>query len=304
MIGKFIRWRKSLRGREAATGYVFAAPWLLGLLIFTLGPIIASFALSFTDYPIVKAPQWVGFENYHTLLTDDPLFWTSLSNTLYYTMLVVPLNMALGLGIAILMNEPLPGMRLFRTLYYLPSVVSGVAVSVLWAWILNPDFGLINTLLGYIGLPGPPWLASDVWSKPSLILMSLWGVGGSMVIYLAGLQGIPAHLYEAAEIDGAGALSRFRHVTLPMMSPTLLFTLIVNTIGSFQVFTQAYVITGGGPVNSTLFYVLYLFRNAFEFFKMGYASAMAWILFLIILGLTFLQLRLARRWVYYEGEVH
>jgi len=295
-------YRRLLR-REAVAGYLFAAPWLAGLLLFILGPIVAALTLSFTDYEIVKPPTWSGADNYRRLLADDPLFWKSLGNTLYYAGFTVPLNMVLGLGIALLLNRDLPGMRLLRTMYYLPSVVAGVAVSVLWSWMLNPDFGLVNTLLGYIGIRGPAWIASVTWSKASFIIMSLWGAGGSMIIYLAGLQGVPRHLYEVAEIDGAGRFARFRVVTLPMLTPTILFSLIVNTIGSFQVFTQAYVITNGGPANSTLFYVLYLFRNAFEFFKMGYASAMAWVLFCLILALTLAQLRLGRRFVYYEGEV-
>jgi len=215
----------------------------------------------------------------------------------------VPLGMAVSLGVAMLLNARVKGMAFYRTIYYLPAIVPAVASSILWIWVLNPQFGLVNVALQRLfGIAGPQWLQSELWSKPSILLMGLWGAGAGMIIWLAGLKGIPETLYEAAEIDGAGKCAAFRHVTLPMLSPYIFFNLIMGVIGTFQIFTQAYIMTSGGPVDSTLFYAYYLFNNAFRYFKMGYASALAWILFLIILALTLVQLRLGKRWVYYEGE--
>ena len=211
--------------------------------------------------------------------------------------------MAVALFLAVLLNQKVRGLALFRTIFYLPSVTSGVAVSLLWMWLLDPNGGLVNTLLSYLGIRGPLWLQSPVWSKPALILMSLWGTGGTMVIYLAGLQGIPEQLYEAASIDGANSWARFRHITIPMLSPTIFFTLIIGVINSFQAFTQAYVMTSGGPVNSTLFYVYYIYRRGFQYLHMGYACALAWILFVILLFFTAMQFKLSSQWVFYEGEV-
>jgi multiple sugar transport system permease protein len=291
--------------REAITGYLMASPWLIGFLIFTAGPILLSLFYSFTSFQVTTPPRWLGVTNYRILFFNDPKFITSLYNTAYYAIFVVPLTIINGLIVAVLMNQRVAGRSLLRTIYYLPSVISGVASAMLWLWILNPKFGLINIALGWFGIKGPPWLNSAEWSKPALIVMSLWGIGGTMIIYLAGLQGVPQHLLEAAEIDGANAWRRFRHVTLPILSPTILFTMITSTIGSFQVFTQAYVWgggAGGGQRDSLLFYVLYLYQRAFNELKMGYASALAWILFIIILALTIIQFRFARRWVYYEGN--
>lgn len=286
-------------------GYLMASPWLIGFLVFTAGPILLSLFYSFTSFQVTTPPRWLGLTNYRILFFDDPKFHTSLYNTAYYALFVVPLTIINGLIVAVLMNQRIPGRSLLRTIYYLPSVISGVASAMLWLWILNPKYGLINIMLGWIGIKGPPWLNSADWSKPALIIMSLWGIGGTMIIYLAGLQGVPQHLLEAAEIDGASAWQRFRHVTLPILSPTILFTMITSTIGSFQVFTQAYVWgggSGGGQRDSLLFYVLYLYQRAFNELKMGYASALAWVLFLIILTLTIIQFRFAQRWVYYEGN--
>lgn len=289
--------------REALWGFFFIFPWLVGFLIFTLGPVIASFLLSFTSYELITAPQWVGLKNYVTLLRDDRLFRVSLYNTAYYTLFSVLLGTAASFGLAVLLNQKLPGMRIYRTAFYLPVVTSGVAVALLWIWLLNPQFGLVNYLLRLIGLRGPGWLVDREWAKPAFVLMSLWGTGGTAIIFLAGLQGVPRSLYEAAAIDGASAWHRFRHVTVAMMSPIIFFSLVMGVIGSFQVFTQAYIMTGGGPQDATLFYVLYLFKQGFGMFRMGYAAAMAWILFIIILALTLLQLSMANRWVYYEGEL-
>lgn len=295
-------WPQKLLRREAIYGYLFASPWILGFLLFVIGPILVSLILSFCNYEILTPAQWVGWSNYKRLLNDDPIFWKSLWNTVYYTCFGVPLGMVSALGFALLLNQKIRSIALFRTIYYLPSVVAGVAVFILWMWLFNPQTGLLNAFLGLFGIKGPSWIYDPVWSKPSLILMGLWTVGGGTLIYLAGLQGIPEQYYEAAQIDGAGNWKQFIHVTLPMLSPTIFFNLIMGVIGSFQVFTQAYVMTAGGPVDSTRFYVFYLFQLAFQYFYMGYASAMAWLMFLLILILTLIQFKFASRWVYYEGS--
>ncbi|MGB6122751.1 MAG: sugar ABC transporter permease [Bacteroidota bacterium] len=298
----------SFRRLRGLSGYAFIAPWLIGFVLLTLVPMIASVVLSFTSWTMLSPPAWVGSANFERIITDDPLFLTSLWNTAFYVLLAVPLTVGLGLLLALLLNQPLRGMAFFRTVFFLPSVTNMVAVSVLWLWIFNPEFGLLNRALSLAGIEGPLWLQSEVWAKPSLVLMSLWGVGGTMLIFLAAMQGIPRDLYEAADLDGAGALRKFFHVTLPMISPALFFSVVIGIIGSFQVFTQAFVMTGtvqpgseGGPNNATLFYVLYLYKKAFQEFEMGYASALAWILFFIVLIFTMMQTRFARRWVHYEG---
>jgi multiple sugar transport system permease protein len=291
---------------------------MIGFLLFTAGPMIASMVLSFTDYDLVSA-RFVGIQNYQQILWDrspsgargDPLFWQSLWNTFFYTLFAVPLGLTGSLLLAMLLNNRLRAIGLFRTVYYLPTLVPAVASSLLWIWILQPDVGLLNQflswlfstpLLSWANLTPPKWLHSESWSKPSMILMSLWGIGGArMLIFLAGLQNISEHYYEAARIDGAGPLMRFRHVTLPLITPMIFFNLVLGVIGSFQTFTTAYVMTGGGPNNSTLFYALYLYRNAFEWFQMGKASALAWILFVILLAFTYLQFKRSRKWVHYEG---
>ncbi len=292
----------SMRRKEALQGYLFASPWLLGLFIFTIGPMAFSLYISFTRYDILSPPTWLGLANYHDLFLGDPMFWTALGNTLYYTVFSVPLGMLGSLLLALLLNRQVRGIALFRAAYYIPTVISTVPVSILWIWLLDPSAGLINTALAVVGIHGPTWLASPEWSKPSLVLMSLWGIGGAtMVIYLAGLQGIPQHLYEAAQIDGATKWKQFRHITLPMLSPTSFFVLIIGIIGSFQVFTQAWVMTQGGPLDSTTFYSLYLYKEGFNYLYMGYASAMAWVLLVITLALVLLNFVMSRRWVYYEG---
>ncbi|MHB0857160.1 MAG: carbohydrate ABC transporter permease [Anaerolineae bacterium] len=287
--------------REALDCYVFIGPALLGFLIFTLVPIIVSFYYALSDYSLIATAHFVGLENYITIF-QDPLFWQSLKVSATYALISVPVGMACGLLLAILLNQKVRGVTAFRTLVYVPSVLSGVAIALLWAWIFNPNFGIINVLLGRIGIKGPQWIFSREWALPSLIIMSLWGIGGGILINLAGLQGIPTELYEAAEIDGASWYHKFFRVTIPMLSPVIFFNLVMGIIGSLQTFTQSYVMTKGGPGNATLFYVLYLFRNAFEYFKMGYASALAWVLLFIILILTMLVFRSAPFWVYYEGE--
>ena len=285
-------------------GILFALPWLLGFAIFIAYPLCASLYYSFCTYDAIRPARWVGLQNYQRLFFEDPLFWKSLSNTLYMVAFGLPIGLVASLGIAMLLNQKVRGIALYRTLYYLPSITPVVATSILWMWLLNPEMGLVNLFLKGVGVANPPaWLTDPFWSKSALILMSLWGVGGGMVIYLAALKDVPEALYEAAALDGASRWSQFRHVTLPMISPVIFFNLIMGLIGSFQYFTQAFVMTNGGPQDSTTFYALHLFNKAFLDFKMGYASAMAWILFLITLVGALLVFRTSARWVYYGGEV-
>ena len=304
--------RGKIARREALWFYFFIAPWLLGLIFFTVGPIIASLILSTYRYSVRAAPQFVGLGNYTRLLSVDKNFWKSLQVSAYYTFLSVPVGIAASLGLAVLLNQKVPALSVFRTIYYLPSVISGVPVALLWMWILNPRFGVLNFVISVLvgehgiiplGIRGPLWFFDEKWVIPSFVVMSLWGLGGPMIIYLAALQGVPTALYDAATIDGANAWQRFRNVTLPMISPVILFTFITGVIGSFQVFTPAYIVSGGrgGPNYASMFYVLYIFLSAFRRYRMGYASAMAWILFWIILALTLLSLRASRRVIYYEA---
>ncbi len=290
--------------RDTINGLLFIAPWLVGLLVFTLYPILASFYYSFTEYDIVSAPKFVGLANYQALLTTDPLFYKGVSNTLFYAAVAIPLNITVAIGVALLLNMRVRGMAFYRTIFFLPSIVPDIASALLWAWILNPQFGLANGLLRWLGIPTIGWLSDPAWSKPSLAMIGLWGFGASVVIFLAALQDIPQHLYEAAELDGANTPRKILHVTLPMLTPTIFFNLVLGVIGSFQYFTTAYVLTNGegGPASSTLFYALLLYRNAFKYFKMGYASAMAWLLFAFILVVTLIIFKTSGRWVYYEGE--
>ena len=285
--------------REAITFYLCISPWLIGFVAFVLGPMLASFYFSLTDWTLLSPPVWAGLDNY-ARMTTDPLVLQSLKITGLFTLAYVPLDLMGGLALALLMNQKVRGISIFRTVYYLPSVISGVAYVVLWMWIFHPSAGLFNTLLAYVGIPGPRWLASPDWALPAIVIMSLWGLGRSMVIYLAGLQGVPAHLYEAAALDGASAWQQFWAITLPLLTPTIFFNLVLSIIGTAQTFTQAFVATNGGPLNATLFYVLYLYRQAFQMFRMGYASALAWALFVIVLALTLLVVRSGRSWVYYE----
>lgn len=291
------------RWRQNIAGYLFIAPWLIGFVIFTAGAMITSAGLSFYQTDMLSPGKFVGLQNFQTLFTDDSLWWKSLFNTAYYTFALVPIYTILALLIAMLLNQRIVGRDLFRSIYYLPAVVSGVAVSILWIWIFHPYYGLLNGALSVVGIHGPAWLNDVRWAMPALIIMGLWGAGGSMIIFLAGLQGVPASLYEAAKIDGAGTLSCFRHVTLPMMTPTIFFSVIMGIIGAFQMFTQAYVTTHGGPNNATMTAVLAIYSRAFQQFRFGYASAMAWVLFAVILVFTLLIVRSGTSWVYYEGEL-
>jgi len=296
-------WRQTLRGREAITFYLFILPWVIGFLIFTCGPIVASLVLSFAEYDIVSPIQFIGLGNFKELF-NDPLFYTSLSNTLYIVVLAVPLGMVVSFSLALLLNQKVRFMAAYRTAYFIPSIVPAVASAALWLYLLQPQWGLVNGFLELLGISGPGWLSSELWSKPAIILMMVWASGGTMIIYLAGLQDIPQVFYEAAEIDGANGWRKFWHITLPLMTPSIFFTLVLGMIGTFQIFAQIFVLTDGmgGPQNSTLVYMIYLYRNGFNFFRMGYASAMAWVLFILILVLTWLQFRTASRWVYYEAE--
>ncbi|MFC6155477.1 carbohydrate ABC transporter permease [Kribbella jiaozuonensis] len=284
---------------ERRWGWLLAAPAILGFLIFTIGPMIASLFFSLTDWQIGAPAKFVGLGNYRQL-GHDPLFWKSLSVTTYYTLGVVPLTLVVGFVIAMLVNQGIRGRGFWRTVYYLPTLVPAVASSVLWIWIFNPDFGLLNSMLRQAGLPTSSWIYGEQSAVPSLILMSTWGFGNAMVIFLAGLQGVPRQLYEAVAIDGGGSWARFRHVTLPFMTPTIFYNLVTGTIGTFQVFNQAYIMTQGGPNNATEFYIYYLYTKAFTDSEIGYASALAWVLFVIVLVITVLLFRNARRWVYYE----
>ena len=287
---------------EARDGYLFILPWILGFIIFTAGPMLASLYISFTRWEMVTPSVWVGPAQYVKLFNDDR-FWLSLYNTSYYVFIGVPLHLFMALLAALAVNLNLRGIRFFRTAYYVPSLTPVVANSILWVWIFHPNWGLANAFLQWIGLEGLYWLQDPRLAKPALIVMSFWSIGGQMVILLAGLKGIPVELYEAASIDGANWWGRFWRITLPLLTPALFFNLIIAIIGAFQVFTQAYIMTEGGPNYSTLFYLLYLFRAAFENFRMGYASAMAWVLFIIVLLFTILQFALSDRWVFYEGDL-
>ncbi len=294
----------SLAKREAAAGYFFILPWIIGFTLLTLGPMLASLYFSFTDYNIVEAPRWIGLNNY-TRLFNDELFWQSLAVTLRFAVLALPSGLVLGFVLALLLNQDVPGVKIWRTIFFLPSVLSGVAVTLLWLMLFNPELGVVNKLLEQIGIKGPGWLQDPDWAVPSLAIMALWGVGQNMIVYLAGLQGVPADLYDAAKVDGANRTQQFRYVTIPMMTPVLFYNLVLGLIGTFSYFTQVYVATGGsgGPARSTLFYNLYLYQNAFRYNDMGYASAMAWVLFVIVLTLTLLVFRSSSLWVYYEGEL-
>ncbi len=286
--------------RNIRNGLLFVSPFLIGFACFVTYPIVASLYYSFCDFNIFQKPTWIGIENYKNMVRDD-LFVTSVYNTLYYTLLYIPFSLFFGIGMALLLNTKIKGLSIYRTIYYLPTLVPTIAASILWIQILDPTYGLINNILRFLGINGPGWIADPKWSKLSLVVMGFWGIGGSVIIYLAGLQDVPQQLYEAAELDGASNWQKVIYVTLPMISPIILFNLIMGIIGALQYFTQAYVMTNGGPANSTLFYSLYLYRNAFQFFNMGYASAMAWLLFIATLLCTLIVLKSSVKWVYYGG---
>ncbi|HVK03747.1 MAG TPA: sugar ABC transporter permease [Armatimonadaceae bacterium] len=284
--------------KEARDALLFLSPWLAGFVLFTAGPILFSLYLSFCRWDVIRPIQWIGLANYQQMFSDR-LLLVSLKNTIFYAALYIPLSLVVALSLAMLLNQKVKGIGLFRTLFYLPTLTQGVATFTLWSLIFDPETGLLNRGLRTV-IPNPPgWLLDPAWSKPALVLMALWSVGGTMLIFLAGLKNIPADLYEAANIDGAKPWTQFWRVTLPMLSPTIFFNVIMGTIGAFQVFAAAFVLTSGGPSNSTLFYVYYLFNRAFVYFNMGYASAMAWLLFAIVLVLTVIQMRISQKWVHY-----
>ncbi|MEO3868684.1 sugar ABC transporter permease [Nonomuraea sp. B12E4] len=285
--------------REARRFHLFVSPWLIGFVLFSGGPILASIVISFTKWSLLRPPEWVGFANYQKMFADEE-FWNAVGNTFYYGIGSVALGVTFTLLLAILLNQPLRFQSLFRTVFYMPSVVAGVATALLWLNILHPDYGLINKLLAMVGIIGPGWLGSTEWAMPALILMSVWGSGNTIIIYLAGLQGIPKTLYEAAEIDGAGWWRRFWSVTVPMMSPVIFFNVVTGFIASIQAYTLILIMTEGGPANSTMVLGLYIYQNAFVYFDMGYAAALSWAMFLIVIVVTLIQFGLARRWVHYE----
>jgi multiple sugar transport system permease protein len=288
---------------EEIWGYVYISPWIIGFIIFTVGPMLASLYFSFTNYEIPFTPKWIGLGNYIRALTTDELVPKAMFNTLYYVGFAVPLGLAASLSLALLLDREIFGRSIWRTIYYLPSIVPGVASTLLFLYLFQPEYGLINSwIYDVFKVKGPGWFNDPVTVKPTFILLALWGAGGgTMIIFLAGLQNVPRELYEAAEVDGAGRWRKFLNITLPMLSPTIFFNLITGVIGAFKIFTAAYVATGGGPMYGSYFYVLHLFLNAFSYWKSGYASALAWMLFLMIMLLTLVQLRVSNRWVYYES---
>jgi multiple sugar transport system permease protein len=288
--------------RATVIGLAFVSPWLIGFLVFTLVPVALSLYYSFCSYSLLQPPLFKGLENYRTLATD-PVFWQALRNTIVYGAVALPLGMMAALCVAMLLNSKISGVSIYRTIVFLPSLVPAVASAMLWLWLFNSKLGLINTTLAALGVSEPPqWLASPRWAMPALILMSLWGIGNTVVIYLAGLQDVPRELYEAAEIDGASSLRQVWHVTLPCISPVIFFNLIMGIIGTLQVFATPFILTGGGPARATYFYTMYLYDNAFRYLKMGYASAMAWVQLLIVLALTALAAWSSKRWVHYQGK--
>ena len=284
------------------TGLAFISPWIIGFVIFCVFPVGASIYYSFCDYDVLSSPVWIGAMNYKDMATDR-VFWIALFNTLFYAAVSIPFGLILSIFIAVLLNNKVVGRPVFRTFYFLPSLVPAVAIAMIWLWIFNGKFGLLNYALEILHIKGPNWLADPAWTKPALVLTALWGCGGSMVIYLAALQDVPRELYESAQIDGATAWHKLWHITIPMISPVIYFNLIMGIIGALQVFGGPYIMFGGGgPNRSALFYAVYLYENAFTYNQMGYACAMAWVLFIIILFLTWIATKSSRKHIYYAGE--
>lgn len=304
LLAKIVGASSNLRLAEALWAYVFLLPWLGGLVLFWAGPIVASFIFSFTKYDVLSAPSFIGFANYTDALFTDSLFWPSLGRTFTFSFAVIPISLAGSLILALLLNRGLTGTNIYRTLFFLPSLTPAVAAALLWQWVLHPAVGPLNVALDAIGIEGPGWLTSADWALPSLVMISLWNSIGSnrMLIFLAALQGVPEQLLEAAQIDGAGTWAKFRHVTLPMISPSILFNLVMGVIGALQVFVSAFVTTAGGPSYATWFFALHIYNQAFKYFRMGYGSALAWMFVVILLVFTYLQMNYSRRWVYYETE--
>ncbi len=293
---------RSVSRAESRAAMLFVGLWGFGFTIFLLYPLLASFYYSFCDYSVLRSPIWVGTANYHGLWKDE-VFWTTIKNTATYAAMALPLGLLVALSLALLLNAKVPGMSLFRTIFFLPSLLPMVSLAILWLWVFNGEHGILNEVLRRLHINGPNWLGDPAWSKPTLALLAMWGTGNAMVIYLAGLQGVPLHLNEAANLDGAGWWAKTRHVTLPMLSPVIFFNLIMGIIDTLQVFSVPYVMfPNGTPARSTYFYTMYLFDNAFIYHKMGYACAMGWILFLTILGLTWMALKISDRHIYYGGN--
>ena len=291
-----------LFNKKNLTIFAFTSPWIIGFLSFGIYPIIISFYYSLCQYDVLREPMFIGLENYRTILYEDAYFWKTIWNTLYYTIFRVPINIFLSLLIAILLNRTLKASGLIRATFFLPSLISGVALSVIWIWIFNPQIGLLNTILAFFGLKGPLWLQDENWSKLSLVIMSTWSIGGGrMLVFLAALQNVNPNLYEALKLDGGNDLQCFWHITLPLISPVIFLWSVIEVIASMQIFTEAFIMTKGGPIESTLFYNLYLYNQAFENFNMGYASALAWILLVITLIITLAQFRLSKKYVYYDN---
>lgn len=291
-----------LFNKKNLTIFAFTSPWVIGFLSFGIYPIIISFYYSLCQYDVLREPMFIGLENYRTILYEDAYFWKTIWNTLYYTIFRVPINISLSLLIAILLNRTLKASGLIRATFFLPSLISGVALSVIWIWIFNPQIGLLNTILAFFGLKGPLWLQDENWSKLSLVIMSTWSIGGGrMLVFLAALQNVNPNLYEALKLDGGNDLQCFWHITLPLISPVIFLWSVIEVIASMQIFTEAFIMTKGGPLESTLFYNLYLYNQAFENFNMGYASALAWILLVITLIITLAQFRLSKKYVYYDN---
>jgi multiple sugar transport system permease protein len=287
--------------RENRAGWLFVSPWVIGIAVFLIYPLIASLYFSFCDYSVLRPPIWTGLDNFNTLFHDD-VFWKSLWNTVYFTVIYLPLSLIVALGLAMLLNTKVRGMGIYRTIFYLPSLLPLVATAVLFLWVFDSDHGIVNNLLAAVGLRGPQWLTDTAWSKITIIILSLWGVGNTMIIFLAGLQEVPQSLYEAAEVDGAKAWAKTWAVTLPMISPIIFFNLVMGIVGCFQIFTVPYVMfPGGAPARSTYFYTAYLYDNAFRFHNMGYACAMGWIMFVIIVAATLISQRFSEKHVYYGG---
>ncbi len=285
--------------KEGLAGLLFASPWAIGFLVFLAYPLIASIYFSFCDYSVLKPPVWIGLDNYAELMHDE-LFWTALKNTLLYAVIALPAGLATSLILAMLLNAKVKGMSIYRTIFFIPSLVPQVSLAVLWLWLLNGEHGVLNALLAKVGIDGPNWLSDPAWSKPAMVLMSVWGVGNAVLIYLAGLQDVPQQLIEAADLDGATAWQKTRNVTIPMISPVILFNGIMGIIGTLQIFAEPFVMfPNGTPARSTYFYTMYLFDNAFKYQKMGYASAMGWIMFVLVLVLTLGSLRLSEKHVHY-----
>jgi multiple sugar transport system permease protein len=293
--------RRGLRGADERWAYLFIAPMVLGLVFFSAGPILATFGISLTSWDLLRPPELVGLGNY-TRLADDPRFFSALRNTTFYTVVSVPLGLVLSLALALALNQAIRGISWIRTMYFLPLVTSAIAVGLVWAWIYSPTSGLLNQLLGVFGIPAQRWVTDPFWAMPSIIAMSIWqGLPANTIIFLAGLQAIPSDYYDAASVDGAGRNGRFRHVTLPLLTPSLFFTGILSLIGSFQVFDQVFVLSRPGkPTDATITMVYFIYENGFRNFKMGYASAASWVLFLIVAALMFVYFRSQRRWVHYQ----